>query len=397
MAATVVGVAISIETLRNGDEAASYNLASLVFGDTKQYDPSAVRLPNDRIIGAYEGDTILGTLSIHDYSQWLGGCSVSMGGIGDVAVTPQARGKGIAGRLLTESLHRMVDMGHAISVLYPSTATLYRSYGWEFTGLYSWAQIAAVDADLEGSPNVVKLDQHDSRLRPLYDQAAMRHNGWLDRNDYQWESIWHSFKNTPMPSSLYGIERGDELVAVVGYCYSKPSNEPFDLNVRLCFALDGAALADALTFLSRHNTMASKIELLYPAHELQLSIAHGQRLIEHRHEPWMLRLVDTTAAIAARGFPSGLDATIELNVFDEQLERNAGRFVLTVRGGSGSLEPGGSGEVSIDVTDFAALYSGFADAGFLANAGRLAGAERDDIEALRLAFCGPNPTLVNYF
>lgn len=392
-----LAVPISIETLRNGDEESCFDLGQQVFGGTDPRDPDRVQPPNDRIIVAYDGASIVGRLTIHDYSQWYGGRSVSMGGIGGVAVAPEARGQGIAGQMLAEALRHMGDIGHSISVLYPSTATLYRSFGWEFAGHYSWARLDSADIDLGGSPNVVRLEPTDLRVRALYDEAAVSHCGWLDRNDYTWATILRNFETTPMPSYLYGIERYGELVAVAGYSYSKPSAGQFDLSVRLLFACDGSGLADVLTFLGRHNTTVTNVDLLYPSHDLQLCIAQGHRIVEHHHEPWMLRLVDPTAAMAARGFPLGLEATIELNVFDEQIERNAGRFVLTIRDGRGSLEPGGPGAVSVHVSDLAALYSGHVDPAFLASAGRLAGAESSDIDSLRLAFSGPGPTLVDYF
>ena len=55
-------------------------------------------------------------------------------------------------------------------------------------------------------------------------------------------------------------------------------------------------------------------------------------------ESWMLRLLDAPAAIAARGFPAA-DLAVPLQITDDLLAANSGRWELTVRAGAGSPLP----------------------------------------------------------
>lgn len=54
------------------------------------------------------------------------------------------------------------------------------------------------------------------------------------------------------------------------------------------------------------------------------------------HESWMLRLLDAPAAIAARGFPA-TDIPVPLQLTNDLLPANSGRWDLRVQAGSGSL------------------------------------------------------------
>ena len=86
----------------------------------------------------------------------------------------------------------------------------------------------------------------------------------------------------------------------------------------------------------------------------------------------MLRLLDAPAAIAARGFPA-TDLAVPLQITDDLLTANSGRWELTVRAGTGRLwrhrtDPGSSspaaaspdGQVplALDARGLAALYAG---------------------------------------
>lgn len=397
---------ISIENLRDGDEEQAFAISEQSFFSGRPFDPNAVVPANDRIVAAYRGDQLLGRLKILDSAQWFGGKSVPMGGIGGVVVAAEARGMGIAQRLLDEALQRMradgPSGGAAISTLYPTTATLYRSRGYEFAGTYTRPSIAVAEADMGGAPAAVQVTWDDPRVRALYNQVAQRHDGWLDRTDYTWASVAQGFRKKKPPHFLYGIERGGpdgELIAVIGYSYASTETPLalFDIDVHMLFALDGGGLADALTFLSRNGTTAGDIALLYPADQLRLSVRHGQRVSQGEHLAWMTRLVDPEAAVAARGYVEGVDIEVHLNINDATVPANDGPHVLRIVAGVGSLEAGGRGAAAVDIGDFASLYTGFADAGFLATAGRLAGAEASDVDALRRAFAGPPPTIVDFF
>ena len=112
---------------------------------------------------------------------------------------------------------------------------------------------------------------------------------------------------------------------------------------------------------------------------------------------WMLRLVDASGAIAARGFPAGLTATAHLDIVDDFAPWNAGPHVLEVKDGEGQLTPGGDGTVAITINGLAPLYSGMTSQWALARHGFLRGGSEQDLAALAAAFAGPAPWMVDFF
>jgi predicted acetyltransferase len=129
-------------------------------------------------------------------------------------------------------------------------------------------------------------------------------------------------------------------------------------------------------------------------------------LTEQAFEPlaeirWMTRVVDAPAAIAARGFPAGLDLEAPLRLRDEARPENRGDFVLSVQKGRGSLSPtraaSPAGGPELDVNALSSLYTGWATTAALARTGRLTGGSGEARAALDAAFGGPTPWMIEEF
>ena len=110
----------------------------------------------------------------------------------------------------------------------------------------------------------------------------------------------------------------------------------------------------------------------------------------------MLRVLDLPAAIAARGFPPGMTAELHLDVADDLLEENRGRWRVRIADGRAAAERGGRGDLRIDVRGLAALYTSYAGAGDLAASG-LAEGTPGALAAAAAAFAGPLPWLADFF
>ena len=133
-----------------------------------------------------------------------------------------------------------------------------------------------------------------------------------------------------------------------------------------------------------------------PSDPLLLLLPEQSWKVERRWE-WMLRICDVGAAIEARGFPAGFTLQLQLEVMDDVIPENAGRWRLAI-GGGGHAEAtrGGRGRVRIDARGLASLYSGRSSAHELARAGLLSGPDAD-LDALSAAFAGPAPWMPDMF
>jgi predicted acetyltransferase len=109
----------------------------------------------------------------------------------------------------------------------------------------------------------------------------------------------------------------------------------------------------------------------------------------------MLRVLDVSAALAARGYPP-VSGEVHLAVHDAHFPANAGRRVFTVDAGKGSTREGGRGDVTVDVRGLAALYSGFATPYTLRAAGLLDGPD-EALGTLACFFAGPEPWCADHY
>jgi predicted acetyltransferase len=110
----------------------------------------------------------------------------------------------------------------------------------------------------------------------------------------------------------------------------------------------------------------------------------------------MLRIVDLIGALSARSYPAGVSAELQLDVRDEILPWNNGRFVLTIADRRAHVRNGGTGQFSLHVRDLATLYSGYMTPQELLAAGTLAGSEADLATATQI-FAGPRPWTPDMF
>jgi predicted acetyltransferase len=113
----------------------------------------------------------------------------------------------------------------------------------------------------------------------------------------------------------------------------------------------------------------------------------------------MLRVVHVAKALAARGYPDGVEGELHLEVRDDVLPANQGRYMVRVAGGRGEVTPGGRGELKLDVRGLAALYAGYLAPAALRAIGFLEveGAGEAVLATAARVFAGPEPWMPDFF
>jgi predicted acetyltransferase len=368
-----------------------------------EFDPSEPYIPDDRRVVALDGDRLLGHAGAWPFRQTFGGRPVACGGVGAVIVEATHRGQGIAGRLLAAAIARMRELGDVISTLYPATVAPYRRWGWEVAGVRvprTVATRALTGLPAPDRPTTIRPSRPDEldTLMDLHRRVVATEAGgatgeaWLRRI---------LVPDDDDGDELHVAERDGEVVGFLMHSRSSPSGQDhsaFDFQVQQLVAADRDAELALWRFVGSAWSVGGVTRFIsQPADPL----LHDLPEIDVRDVPhpehWMTRILDAPGAIAARGYPPGLEVTVELDLADDRIATNHGRFVLEVAGGEGRLTPGGAGRVVIDVRRLAPLYTGYAPAPVLARRGAMRGATAADVEALQWAFAGPTPWLRDYF
>ncbi len=363
------------------------------------------------LIGAWDGQALVGSARVHDMRQWWGGRALPMGGVGGVKVAPEARGQGVGRALMTEVLAVMSRRGYALSALYPATAHIYRSLGWEIAGGGYRATIPgrSLGSLLAADPNLGEPASASVRPEPRGDPGG-RPPGLAPRGDPGGRPPGLAPRGDPggrlpgMALRRAGPQDAEEVIAVLGAVHeaarhcgpctrdagtvrrwiSRPDFFGYlapDGFVGYGWRGDGAREMMVHTLQAASAPTARALWGIVASHASVTEVVHvniapqdpigwltrEEDLSLRLRGNWMLRVIDPRAAIAGRGFPVGAQISVPLELIDPDLPANSGPHTLTVGDGRGYLLSGltepapgspASGPVRLGPRGFAALFGG---------------------------------------
>jgi predicted acetyltransferase len=392
-----------IRLLSADDTAAAWALGSLAFGYHNEPIPpdwSGAGRPGRSQWGVFgEGGRLLAKAVDREQAHWFGGKVVAASGVAGVAVAADVRGSGLGRILLTRLLAEARERGAAISTLFPTTPVPYRRLGWEEVGtLVKTAVPAMLFEALRLPPGITTraatVDDVPA-IREIYLTAARAGAGMMDRSG-------PAFASTPdeLLAEWNGVTVAVRDGSILGYS-TWDRGSGYDASGRLfvgdLIAETAEATTALLAVLGQWGSVAPTLIFRHggpdPVHLLSGLTIHGR--IEQR-QPWMLRLVDAAAAIAARGWSPYVSGSVDVELVDEVCPWNSGAFQFAIEDGRARWEPGGNGRVRLTARGVAAWYAGAASPDVLRRAGLLEGPTEHDAFLLA-ASAGPPPTLLDHF
>jgi predicted acetyltransferase len=352
-----------------------------------------IGLENFRVLR--EDGRIIGGLGMYRMGQWFGGRRLASAGIALVGVAPERRAQGAAAHLMASLLRELYDDGTPLSTLYPSTQRLYRKVGYEPAGSQVRYELPISSIGL--NDHTLSIHQASPTDRELFDKLAHARakltNGNLDRTQGLWQRIFSVPDKTVY---AYLIGEPNEPQGYIIYYQDEQQSGPFHMQVRDMLALTPAAGQRLWTFLADHRSVAESVIWYGPANEPLLNLTSEYKVKTSWPSRWMLRIVDVKRALAERGYPLGVEGALHLEIRDDLLPANQGKFVLTVADGAAEVREGGRGDLRIDIRGLSPLYSGFFTPAILRTTGQLEANDR----ALSLAtqiFAGPEPWMTESF
>jgi predicted acetyltransferase len=347
-----------------------------------------------RYFAAFDGPQPGGVAMFHDMRQWWHGRAVRMAGVGGVKVAPEQRGRGTGRAMMTELLRVIADRGYPLSVLYPATAPLYRSLGWELAGGLYRAVIAA--------RSLAPMLAADVPVPPPQGRPGLRRAGPDDAGDVidvisaVHESARHCGPATHDAATVRRWWLTDEnlfcYLADDGFLAYGWHEEHREMSVRVALAGSAETTRALWSTVGSHAPLARQVRaVVIPDDPLAWLTREPDLGLASRWQ-WMLRVADAPAAIAGRGFPAAAGLAVRLHIDDAQLPANDGEWTLEVSGGKGALTHSSGpaslgGPVRLGARGFAALYAGVPMA-TLRRAGLAAGGDAGADDALDTAFAG---------
>jgi predicted acetyltransferase len=337
------------------------------------------------------GSTVAG-IGVIPMGHYFGGQSVPAGGITAVGVAPDQRGSGVGLWMIQRSLEELHSQGVPLATLYPATTAFYRRAGFERAAqriIYEVpvAAIGVRDYTLEAAP--AGPGEYAS-IKQLYAQQAARSSAFIDRPEF----YWNQFLEPKDKRSYKFIVRRDGVPEGYVVFYHAAWGEP--LQVRDIVALTPAAGRRLLTLLADHRSMIETLRLPGGPNDGLLFLMGEQKQKVSWSLDLMLRIVDVAGALRARGYPPPISAELHLEIHDDLLAANNGRFVLEVGDGQANVRAGGQGRLRLHTRALATLYSGYMTPSELQTIGMIDG-PAEDLAAAASVFAGPRPWTPDMF
>ncbi len=312
-------------------------------------------------LAVFDGCRMAGAARFHDMTQWWLGLGVPAAGVASVALAPEDRGKGAGRALMTALLEHIAAAGYPLSVLYPATAPLYRSVGWELAG-FCYEAVLPTRSLRTITPDPAHravLDRAVLDRATPDDTAAVRavecvvHASARDCGPLSWDEV--TTRQWLDDERRFGYLGADGFLA---YRWRDGNEEIF---VDRAVAGSEAATRKIWSLLASCSSIARTVRArVSPAEPFAILMREPDTVLSSVHA-WMLRVVDAPAAVAGRGFPAGLDVAVPLRLSDAARPGNGGDWTLAVSGGKGTLErsqTAAAQPLTLDARGFAALYAG---------------------------------------
>ncbi len=349
-------------------------------------------LENFRIIR--QGEQIAGGLAAIPMGQWWGTQRVPMTGIAVVGIAPEYRGSGAALAMMQHVVKELYAKGVPISALYPATQRLYRKAGYEQGGFSCIWEVPTESILVKEKPlPVCDVPSNHEIFHQLYQHQAKLNNGLLDRHQGLWQHIFRPDANEAVYAYLIGCKDQPQ-----GYIiFTQEQNQDgSSIQLRDWTVLTTAAAQSFWTFFANHRSQIKYVRWRGSANDSLALLLPEQTAKQKFARRWMLRVINVSTALEKRGYSQGIQAQLHLEIRDDLLAENNGRFILSVANGRGEVTSGGKGEMKLDIKGLAPLYTGLFTPQQLQLAGHLDATETAMSAATQI-FAGASPWMADFF
>jgi len=348
------------------------------------------------VLAGYTDGKMAACLHLNPCDIFLRGKNVPVSYIVGLGVMPEARGGG-AGELLRGALEEMRRRGHWVSIIMPARAGTYYPYQWELCYHQYHYSVAAEDlrtlGEKGGTFRLFSNPQDIAELDSVYCRFVASKHGYTKRSRGYWHHMAeeHALDN----GYIYILENAGQAE---GYIFYKLHQGK--LLVREMAYTNRQALLGLVHFLYQHRSQAKTAEWNAPMDDwLHFLLPDPKRAVTL--EPFMAaRIVDAAKALATVGYPAGIDASVAMDIEDEQAPWNNRILELTTSGGTGrvSVTSGRpSDAVRLSIGALTQLMFGRLSASELAQMGRMHTEDSAALELLDRLFPKCNNYINEYY
>ena len=333
---------------------------------------------------------------------FCGGRSVAAADVTAVQVAPEYRSKGYGGLLMREALQELRAEGTPLSTLYPSTPSPYRRAGYEMAGVYTRYSVPVAALPRHRYQNVETWDDSSlDEIADCYESRAREFEGLLDRPRPWWpERILRVAPPENRPVYRYLVRRQGRVTGYMVFTQERadsPIPYFYSLGCRDLVWHDAETARTLLGFAANHRALATDLTWTGPVEDPVTFFLDEQDASAQWSMLWMARLIHVRNALEARGYPPGVEVSVEFSVEDAVLATNSRAYRLQVSRGQARVESIDRARMKVDVGGLAAMYTSCRPAREAVRCGHLIDAGKQEVEILEAIFAGAKPWLADQF
>jgi predicted acetyltransferase len=363
----------------------------------------------DRSLGAFDPAAPadagpIASTGIFSFRMAVPGAMLPVAGVTMVSVLPTYRRRGILRSLMRRQLADIAARGEeSIAALWASETPIYGRYGYGRASEIAHFRFGRGEGALDGfAPSdpaltlrLVEPTGAAAELAKVYDTVLPGQPGFFARDDDWWGRVLHDESRERPGAAPLRCLLAEDGSGVRGYALYVPSERWDDaagipdnaIRIRELVAADpaaGAALWHNL--LTRDLVTEVTAGLRSPVDPLLFQLLDQRRARMQVSDGIWVRIIDLPAALTRRAYSCPVDVVLE--VTDEILAGNTGRWRLTVAPGPGGVSctpTTDEADLGLGIREVGAAYLGGTRLGALAAAGLVRERQRGAVAALSAA------------
>jgi predicted acetyltransferase len=304
-----------------------------------------------RTLAVFDSGEMIATLAVHSLTMSVPGGEVAVGGVNNVAVRADYRRRGLMTSMMTAALRDIQQRGEAVSALWPSEASIYGRFGYGLASRHARLLIdgqpgtagSASPGEIRLIPDAAAADA--ALLDRLYRSWYEARPGSIVRSAERWRQRLAPREGTHGGTTDVVCLLHRDGGEVDGYALYLARPEwsqgylPKGTTVVLEVCVQTArALAALWNHLLSVDMMATTAAPMIPVDDPGIWTLRDSRQWQTQlTDNLWIRLLDVPAALASRTYARDID--VVLDVHDDVLPGNAGRYRLSGDATGASCEP----------------------------------------------------------
>ena len=311
--------------------------------------------------------------AIKDQSEYLSACYlwpldmklrnsiIKMSGIGALGSNAINRGKGAVKKLLHESLKLMREQDVTVSVLYPFSQSFYRKYGWEkFDDMYT----CHFSPSIINKTNTLKdyeihhYYEPNEAVTAFYNQYAASHYNYIQKQTKHWNVELEQKIPSDIDRRMVTFSQDGRIKSMILMLTSNQENETI-LVVRDMAYVEQKDIMPIFDFLATLSLQLKKITLNLPVDFVYWPFFNDRPEKTLLRERSMIRIVDMMNINGLK--INSPDFDIHLKVNDDFAQWNDGRYLLSVKENTLTVEKSEKADFECDIATLSSIISGYTD------------------------------------